>query len=113
MSFEVIPLRPFEKQLKRLVRKFPSLKQEISALVLELEAGPMKGTAIGNSCFKIRLSIASKGGGKSGGSRVITHVRVTNERVFLMSIYDKSEKDTLTDKEIKALLAMVPSEMKD
>ncbi|MFZ1618225.1 MAG: type II toxin-antitoxin system RelE/ParE family toxin [Flavobacteriales bacterium] len=66
------------------------------------------GTSIGNGCYKIRLSIASKGGGKSGGSRVITHVRVTSERVYLLSIHDKSEKDTLTDKEIKGLLALLP-----
>ena len=66
------------------------------------------GTSIGNGCYKIRLSVASKGGGKSGGSRVITHVQLTNERIYLLSIYDKSEKDTLTDKEIKGLLSMLP-----
>lgn len=107
MSFEIVPLRSFEKQLKRLVRKFPSLKREITTLANELETNPMKGTGIGNGCYKIRLSIASKGGGKSGGGRIITHVRVTSERVFLLSIYDKSEKDTLTDKEIKGLLTTI------
>jgi len=108
VSFEVVPLRPFEKQLKRLIRKFPSLKREIASLAEELGSIPRMGTSIGNGCYKIRLSIASKGGGKSGGSRVITHVRVTNKRVYLLSIYDKSEKDTLTDKEIKGLLALLP-----
>jgi hypothetical protein len=108
VSYEVIPLKPFERQLKRLVRKFPSLKREITELASELELTPGKGTSIGHGCRKIRLSIASKGGGKSGGSRVITHVRVTSERVYLLSIYDKSEKDTLTDKELKALLALLP-----
>lgn len=108
MSFEIVPLRPFEKQLKRLIRKFPSLKAEIASLALALASSPRTGTSIGNGCYKIRLSIASKGGGKSGGSRVITHVRVTSERVYLLSIYDKSEKDTLTDKEIKVLLALLP-----
>ncbi len=108
MSFEVVPLRPFEKQLKRLVKKFPSLRREIAELAAELEETPSIGTGIGNGCFKIRLSVASKGGGKSGGSRVITHVRVTSERVYLLSIYDKSEKDTLSEKELKALLALIP-----
>ncbi len=108
MSFEVVPLGPFAKQLKRLVKKFPSLKKEIAVLVSELETDPKQGTGIGHGYWKIRLSVASKGGGKSGGSRVITHVRVTSERVYLLSIYDKSEKDTLTDKELKALLALLP-----
>ena len=95
MSFEIVPLRPFAKQLKRLVRKFPSLEKEFVELVDALGENPRKGTSIGNGCYKIRLTIASKGGGKSGGSRVITHVRVTSERIYLLSIYDKSEKGTL------------------
>lgn len=77
-------------------------------LVSELEKAPKQGTGIGHGCWMIGLSIASKGGGKSGGSRVITHVRVMSERVYLLSIYDKSEKDTLTNKELKALLALLP-----
>lgn len=110
MSFEVIPLKPFERQLKRLVGKYPSLKKEVAVLVDLLETDPNQGTRIGQGCWKIRLSIASKGGGKSGGSRVITHVRVTSSRVYLLSIYDKSAQDTLTDKELKALLALIPGE---
>ncbi len=112
MSFEVVPLRPFERQLKRSVRKFPSLKNEVIHLVGLLETEPKQGTSIGQDCWKIRLSIASKGGGKSGGSRVITHVRVTSGRVYLLSIYDKSEQDTLTDKELKGLLALIPKEQR-
>ncbi len=108
MNFEVVPLKPFERQLKRLVRKFPSLKREITELAAALAEDPNKGTSIGQGCRKIRLSMASKGGGKSGGSRVITHVRVTSERIYLLSIYDKSDKDTLSDKEIKGLLALLP-----
>ncbi|MFT3884823.1 MAG: hypothetical protein QM724_05150 [Flavobacteriales bacterium] len=76
MSFEVIPLRPFEKQLKRLVKKYPSLKAEIAALTGRLEKDPQQGTSLGRKCYKIRLAITSKGSGKSGGARVVTHVRV-------------------------------------
>ncbi len=52
------------------------------------------------------MAIASKGKGKSGGGRVITHVHIAGNRVFLLSIYDKSEKETLTDKELKELLTL-------
>ena len=106
MSYEVIPLQPFAKQLKRLARKFPSLAELAERLTKE----PAMGTALGRNCYKIRLSIASKGGGKSGGGRVITCVRVVRERVYLLSIFDKSEKDTLTDKEITQLLKLIGSE---
>lgn len=105
----MVPLRPFERQLKRLARKYPSLKAEFSELVGKLEENPNTGTKIGQGCWKIRLAIGSKGGGKSGGGRVITHVRITSKRVFLLSIFDKSEQDTLTDKELKGLLALIPA----
>ena len=106
----MVPLRPFEKELKRLVRKYPSLKREITELAGALADDPEQGTPLGSGSFKIRLSIASKGRGKSGGGRVITHVRVVSTRVYLLSIYDKSEKETLNDKELKALLALIPEQ---
>lgn len=108
MSYSVIPLRPFEKQLKRLAGKYPSLKTEFAALVVNLSQDPEVGTALGGGSFKIRLAIASKGKGKSGGGRVITHVKVVSSRVYLLAIYDKSEKDTLSDRELKELLALIP-----
>ncbi len=108
MSYSIIPLRPFEKQLKKLAGKYPSLKKEIAALVEALAMDPEMGTPIGKGSYKIRLAIASKGKGKSGGGRVITHVRVVSSKVYLLSIYDKSEKDTLTDKELAELLGLIP-----
>ena len=65
---------------------------------------PDKGTPIGNECFKIRLAIASKGKGKSGGARIITYLSVTDEMIVLLSIYDKSEKEDISDKELLKLL---------
>lgn len=106
MSFEVVTVRPFDRELKRLVKRFPSLKKEVVALGAALAEDPHMGTALGNNCYKIRLAIASKGKGKSGGGRVITHVHIAGNRVFLLSIYDKSEKETLTDKELKELLTL-------
>ena len=108
MSFNVKTISVFERQAKRLIKKFPSLKKEIQNLIKELKEEPRNGTYIGNNCYKIRLSIASKGKGKSGGARVLTHVIVQNETVYLLSIYDKSEIENLTDKEILALIRLMP-----
>jgi hypothetical protein len=108
MNYDVLAIPPFDKQLRRLVKKYPSLKKEFGDLLKSLEKGPGQGIALGNSCFKIRLAIASKGKGKSGGARVITNFVVTNATVYLLAIYDKSEKENLTDKELNELLKFVP-----
>jgi mRNA-degrading endonuclease RelE of RelBE toxin-antitoxin system len=107
MNYNVVTIPPFDRQLKRLVKKFPSLKKEFASLIESLEQKPEQGTALANSCYKIRIAIKSKGRGKSGGARVITHVQVIENNVFLLAIYDKSEQEDITDKEIGYLLSYI------
>ena len=107
MSFEVVPIPEFVKELKWLAKKYRSLKVEMDALGTELAERPNMGTPIGHDCYKIRLAIKSKGTGKSGGARVITCVVAVREEVYLLSIYDKSEQATLTDKRLKELLKQI------
>jgi len=104
MKYNVLSIPPFDRQLKRLAKKYHSLKAEYAALLEELEKNPEKGIPMGNKCFKIRLAITSKGRGKLGGARVITHIFVEGETVFLLAIYDKSEQADISDRELKELL---------
>jgi mRNA-degrading endonuclease RelE of RelBE toxin-antitoxin system len=76
MAYEVKTIDVFERQAKRLTKKYASLRKELLGLVEELKENPGQGTAIGKGCYKIRISIASKGKGKSGGARVITNLVV-------------------------------------
>jgi hypothetical protein len=108
MSYSIDTITLFDKQAKRLAKKFPSLKNDLSALIASLADNPVQGDAIGNNFYKIRLSIASKGKGKSGGARVITFVKVTATAVFLASIYDKSEQETISDKELERIFKLIP-----
>jgi hypothetical protein len=100
MSFKIIPTPPFERELKQLAKKYPSIKKDITALAQQIAQQPQMGTPLGHDCFKIRMAITAKGKGKSGGARVITHVQVTKEYIFLLSIYDKSEAENIADKEL-------------
>lgn len=108
MSYNISSIPLFDKQAKRLAKKYPSLKKDLTELLESLADNPEQGTALGNSFYKIRLAIASKGKGKSGGARVITYVKVTVDTVFLTSIYDKSEKNTITDKELEQVFKFIP-----
>ena len=70
MNFSVVPSDKFKKEAKRLVKKFPSLKQDLHKLSTTLEKDPKSGMPLGNDTYKIRLAIKSKGKGKSGGARL-------------------------------------------
>ena len=108
MVYSVKSISVFERQAKRLIKKYASLKKELLELVQKLKEDPEQGTAIGKSCFKVRIAVASKGKGKSGGARVITNFVVTDATVYLLSIYDKSEKENLSDSELEELLKFIP-----
>src|ERR1035437_1620564 len=101
MPFKVEATPAFLSEAKKLSKKYPSLKNDIADLAESLADNPMQGTSLGKNVFKIRMAIASKGKGKSGGGRVITCVRVIASSVYLVSIYDKSEQTDISDKEIK------------
>lgn len=108
MSYSIIAVPTFRKKLKKLAKKYPSLKSDLAILFESLEENPIQGTSIGRNCYKIRLAISSKGKGKSGGARVITNIVVSETTVYLLSIYDKADKENLTDKELQELLKDVP-----
>ena len=104
MSYKIVPTDNFSRELKRLTKKYPSLKQAIKEFSNELLDSPKTGTPIGHSCYKVRLSTPDKRSGKSRGFRIITYVVPMNEIIFLLSIYDKSEVSTLKDWEIKRII---------
>jgi hypothetical protein len=104
MKYKVELSGNFKKEAKKLIKKYPSLKAELAALFTELEGNPTKGSPLGNDVYKIRLAVASKGKGKSGGARVFSFAKVIDETVYLLSIYNKGDRDTISDNEIQDIL---------
>jgi mRNA-degrading endonuclease RelE of RelBE toxin-antitoxin system len=104
MSYNIFPTNRFEKELKKLNKKFPSLKSEYANLITEISENPEIGTDLGHHCHKIRISIASKGKGKRGGARVVTYVYIESKSVYLLTIYDKGEKSDIKTNELKEMI---------
>ena len=104
MSYEVIITDRFERRIQRLGKKFASIDDDYDRLLNELEQQPLTGDALGRDCYKVRMRIAAKGKGKSGGARVITCVKIVGEKIYLLTIYDKSEQDSISDNERDELL---------
>ena len=112
MQFKVLAIPPFDRQLKRLIKKYPDFKEDISVLADSLANNPKQGVAIGKCCYKIRVPFTSKGKGKSGGARIITYLHMAQQKVYLLAVYDKSEVATILDSQIVERLKQIPHEMK-
>lgn len=104
MKFEVTS--EFEKSLKRLSKKYKSLKDDYILFLDELEQNPFIGDEIIANCRKARIAIKSKGKGKSGGGRIIFYYEIVNDEVILLYIYDKSEMENVNDDFIRYLLQL-------
>jgi len=102
MKFEVT--LEFEKSLKRLSKKYKSLKVDYIRFLDELEKNPLMGDEIVANCRKARIAIKSKGKGKSGGGRIIFFFEIVNERIILLYLYDKNEMENVNDDFIRQIL---------
>jgi len=74
--------------------------KEYLELFTSLKQNPQQGTPLGSNCYKIRIAIASKGKGKSGGARVITHLQIVQTKIYLLSVYDKSDQSDIKDSDL-------------
>ncbi len=109
--FDYLP--EFEKRAKDLSRKYKSFESDYESFLNELEKNPFGGESLGHHIYKNRMSIASKGKGKSGGARVITYNlrQLTADEIVitLMSIYDKSEISNISDAYLRSLVQEIES----
>ena len=104
-------LEEFERLAKDLKKKYKSFKDDYNSFLDELEKNPFGGEPLGHHTYKNRMSIASKGKGKSGGARVITYnVRKLSDDevvITLMTIYDKSDISNVSDAYIRSLIELI------
>ena len=102
MEFHYLPI--FVKRLKELSKKYPSIKKDFANLLKLLGKYPKSGVSLGKDCYKVRLAIKSKNSGKSGGARVITCVKLQDDKIYFLTIYDKGDQSTITDNDLKVFI---------
>ena len=124
MNCKIIAIDDFNRDAKRLAKKYASLKGELQELQALLLTNPRTGTLIRANTYKIRLAVKSKGRGKSGGLRIITHVveveievsESTAEQdttIILVAIYDKSEIQNIDNEYLKSVIDDIEAELED
>ena len=108
MIVSIVASKEFSRQAKRLAKKYKSFISDFSLFTKSIENNPYQGTDLGGGKRKIRMAVASKGKGKSGGVRVITfnveYVEPEEIIVHLITIYDKQEIANVSDAYIDQII---------
>lgn len=105
LTYKIIPTQNFLAEAKRLQKKYPNIKGDFLNLAKELKKDPFTGNDyLGEGCYKIRMQITDKGGGQSGGARVIINVKISEHEIFVISTYDKGRQEMIEDHFLKKLL---------
>ena len=103
MSYEIKVVDEFKKDVKKLYKKYRSIKLDILGLIEKLEKDYTIGINLGSNLYKIRVR-NSDIGGKRGGYRVIYYIKLNNNRIYLLSIYSKTQKDIIDLKSLEPIL---------
>ena len=107
MKIDIITSPTFDREFKRLKKKYSSLPSDLVTFENGLLDGSNIGTDLGGNIRKVRVAVKSKNKGKSGGVRVITYtviLKMTDKTIFLVTLFDKSKKENIPDSEIKQII---------
>ena len=103
MNFNIETIPRFEKDAKKLKKKFPKIKTDLLELTNDLQLNPELGIHLGENIFKVKISNSSIPTGKSGGFRVITYYK-TDDTLYLVTIYSKTEQDNILTEKLKKIV---------
>lgn len=107
MNFNFQLTDRFKSEFKKIKKKHKSLTFDFSQLLNEIKENPNLGTDLGSNLRKIRMRISSKNAGKSSGARVIAEdviISTKDRNIIFISIYDKSDKESISINEIKQII---------
>ena len=93
----------FKNNFKKLSKKYKSIKYDVNTLVLDLKENPKKWKNLWNWLYKIRIKNSDNNKWKSWWYRTITYYNDW-DIVILLTIYSKSERENILEKEILEIL---------
>ena len=94
----------FTRAVKKLQKRFKSIEDNCDKFLDNIQCTDDLGIHIGNGIYKVRISNSNKQSGKSSGYRLISYLKLIDKKLYLMYIYDKSDLDNISEKEIDTLV---------
>jgi len=93
----------FKKNFKKLNKKYKNIKKDFQYFISELKENPKLGIDLWNWFYKIRIKNSDNNKWKSWGYRTITFYN-NLDIIILLTIYSKSEKENILEKEFLEIL---------
>lgn len=107
MERTIIPTHLFSREINKLIKKRSLLVNDYNDFKEELGKNPELGDLIIGTagCRKTRLKSASKG--KSGGFRICYYDLTEKNKLYLLFVYAKNDKEDLNAEEKHTLKTLV------
>lgn len=99
--FESVTYKHSKKQLKK---RFRQIDSDVNQFLHSLESVNDLGISLGDGIYKVRIANSDKNKGKSAGYRLITLLKVIESHIHLIYIYDKSDLENITEKELDEMV---------
>jgi len=100
----------FAQTSKKLQKKYPHIKDDLTPLVKKLKQGVLEGDRLqgfeGN-IYKVRVASSDQKKGKSGGFRVVYYAITEDEEINLIFIFPKAYQANLNPNQIKKIKQLV------
>lgn len=110
MLYKVLDVPEFSRTLLKLGRKYPSAIDIVDSFFEDLEAGTLKGVPVprlklkGDRVYKTRLDNPDANKGTKGGFRIIYYLVTSENEIYPLTIYSKSDTEDISPKEIMRMV---------
>lgn len=98
MNYEITFTDSFKRQYKKLKKKYPHIKNDLNPLLVDIEEGKLPGDSIPgllNKVYKARCPSSDMKRGKSGGYRILYYLAGQENKIYLLNIYSKAERENI------------------
>ena len=103
-DYQVIEQYLYKKAYKKLSKSYKYIDSDVKNYLLSIRSKDDLGIELKSNVYKVRIANSDKNKGKSAGYRLITYLKIVENQLHLLYIYDKSILENLTEKEIDTMI---------
>lgn len=104
LGYEIQKTKLFEKLVDNLYKRFKHIELDIEAFGDDLDDVSKLGIHLGKNVYKVRIANSDKNKGKSSGYRLISYLKLEEETLTYLYIYDKSDLESLSEKQLDKIV---------